>query len=297
MSNNDEETNPELNEDDILSNTQLIRMMDFGNEIKMIMDDFKNCEKIKVERSDIITEHIKEVKKLHKKFRKFVKESLNLNEQLEDYSDKILTFTKYFKDDNYPDDEILKLLKSYLKDSQRNYKLAKKLKNRLVNDDDENIGILSELTRIQNSTCEYIVDFENEVNSDESAVIKYDGEKPCEKFVRKKADQWLEYKKEVLRSPLNHKRNELDKLKIFDENLCSIIKGVGRIETFWDMQIRGIHDLIKKLKKLKSTGRGRINQRQAIDCIEKKWENVGKECQLYYITMKKLLHENKLHER
>lgn len=74
MSNNDDETQSELNEDDILSNTQLIRMMDFGNEIKLIMDDFKSCEEIKFERSDdIITKHINEVKKLHIKFREFAK--------------------------------------------------------------------------------------------------------------------------------------------------------------------------------------------------------------------------------
>jgi hypothetical protein len=318
MSNINGETRaqPELCEEDILNNAQVIRMMDFGNEVRLVMENFKDCEKIEIKHFNIINEHIEEVKKLHKIFREFVKESLDLNEQIEDYSYKIKYLADCFNDNNCSDEDILKLLKSHLKDSQKNCMLAKKLKNRLINDE-ENIGIIGELRQIQNSTYGHIVDFKDEIDLDEKLIISYEGGAfysicvfvllnlaaaldyiniTSKKFnLAKKMEIKLEDEKVVIKkNQLSNKRNELDIIKQFDENMSSIILGIGRIETFWDMQIRSIEFLIKKLKKLKTSGRERITQRQIVYSIEQKWKNVGKECQLYYIAMKKLLHENKV---
>ncbi|GBC21719.2 hypothetical protein GLOIN_2v1511678 [Rhizophagus irregularis DAOM 181602=DAOM 197198] len=271
MSNNDDRIQPNRSKDD----TQVISMMDFGKEIKMIMENFKNCVKIEIKRSDIITENIKEVKKLQGVFREFVKESLDLNKQLEDYSRKIFFFTECFKDINYSNEEISKLLKSHLKDSKKNYELAKKLKNRLVNDD-ENVGIMSELSIIKDSTYNFTVDFENEIESDGREIVKYEGGT----FYR-------------ICGEIGRMRKEVEMVKLFSKNLRSIIMGIGRIETFWDSQIGSIEHLIDNLKRLKSSSRERITQRQIVYNIEHKWKNVEKECQLYYFAMKKLLHENR----
>ncbi|CAB4436900.1 unnamed protein product [Rhizophagus irregularis] len=316
MSNNDDGIQPKRSKDDILNDTQVISMMDFGKEIKMIMENFKNCVKIEIKRSDIITENIKEVKKLQGIFREFVKESLDLNKQLEDYSRKIFFFTECFKDINYSNEEISKLLKSHLKDSKKNYELAKKLKNRLVNDD-ENVGIMSELSIIKDSTYNFTVDFENEIESDGREIVKYEGgtfyrycvivllnlakfldvfteKKPCKEYVAK-SEEWLDKndKIEEFGIQLNNKRKEVEMVKLFSENLGSIVMGISRIETFWDSQIGSIEHLIDNLKRLKSSSRERITQRQIVYNIEHKWKNVEKECQLYYFAMKKLLHENR----
>ncbi|RGB41395.1 hypothetical protein C1646_752195 [Rhizophagus diaphanus] len=314
MSNNDDRIQPKRSKDDILNDTQVISMMDFGKDIKMVMDNFKICEKIEIKHSDIITEHIKEVKKLQEIFCKFVNESLDLNDQLEEYSRNIFFFTECFIDiNNYSDEEILELLESHLKDSQKNYKLAKKLKNILVN---ENVGIINKLSKIKNSTFDFIDDFE----SDEREIILYEGgtfyryciivllnlaylampldvftkKKPCKEFVAK-SEKWLDKNNKI--EELNNKRNEIEMVKLFGENLRSIIRGISRIETFWDRQIRSIERLIGNLKRLDSSSEKRITQRQIVYNIGQKWKNVEKECELYYIEMKKLLHENRYVEK
>ncbi|CAB4436898.1 unnamed protein product [Rhizophagus irregularis] len=129
--------------------TQIIRMID-DKKMKMIMNKFKYCtEEIQIKHSNMVIEHVEEVKKLYGIFQKFVKNSLDFNKRLENYSLSILFFTKCFNDSNYSEEDILILLNDLLAESKENHKLAKDLENKLFLDEGDG-GIMKGLKNFLN---------------------------------------------------------------------------------------------------------------------------------------------------
>ncbi|GBB90406.1 hypothetical protein RclHR1_17360002 [Rhizophagus clarus] len=113
--------------------------------MKMNMKKFKHCTEIK--HSNILTEHIEGVKELYRIFHKFVKDSLDFNNRLKNYSLDILFFTECFNN-NCNDKEILILLNDLLEESKENHRLAKELEERLFIDEEvgeEDGGSMKEL--------------------------------------------------------------------------------------------------------------------------------------------------------
>ncbi|PKY48617.1 hypothetical protein RhiirA4_464260 [Rhizophagus irregularis] len=104
MTNIDNEIQPESSKNNILENTKVMCILD-DKKMKRIMKKFKNCTEIK--NSNILTKQVKGVKKLYEIFREFIKDSLDFNKRLKNYSLDILFFTECFNDNNCSDEDIL----------------------------------------------------------------------------------------------------------------------------------------------------------------------------------------------
>ncbi|PKY48618.1 hypothetical protein RhiirA4_525621 [Rhizophagus irregularis] len=289
MTNIDNEIQPESSKNNILENTKVMCILD-DKKMKRIMKKFKNCTEIK--NSNILTKQVKGVKKLYEIFREFIKDSLDFNKRLKNYSLDILFFTECFNDNNCSDEDILVLLKDLLKESKKNHGLAKGLERRLFVDEED--------------------DFKTKINSEEKVLISYEGgvfyslcigillkvaslidivtnEKSIEEAVINIAENWLEGKREEIRNQLKNNQNELNMINLFDDNLKTIIIGVGKIRTFWNAQIEIIEYLIVNLERF---GKGQhIQRRRIVRVLEQRWKNVERECQIYNEAMNDLLHD------
>ncbi|CAB4436899.1 unnamed protein product [Rhizophagus irregularis] len=328
MTNIDNEIQPESSKNNILENTKVMCILD-DKKMKRIMKKFKNCTEIK--NSNILTKQVKGVKKLYEIFREFIKDSLDFNKRLKNYSLDILFFTECFNDNNCSDEDILVLLKDLLKESKKNHGLAKGLERRLFVDEEDggfmkelknlidiifvdkrNEGIMNELKKINSSLQGHILDFKTKINSEEKVLISYEGgvfyslcigillkvaslidivtnEKSIEEAVINIAENWLEGKREEIRNQLKNNQNELNMINLFDDNLKTIIIGVGKIRTFWNAQIEIIEYLIENLERF---GKGQHIQRRRIGrVLEQRWKNVERECQIYNEAMNDLLHD------
>ncbi|CAB4393454.1 unnamed protein product [Rhizophagus irregularis] len=271
--------------------TQIIRMID-DKKMKMIMNKFKYCtEEIQIKHSNMVIEHVEEVKKLYGIFQKFVKNSLDFNKRLENYSLKNHKLAKDLENKLFLDEGdggIIKGLKNFL--------------NRIFGDK----RIMNELIKIQNS----LRNFENVIASDERALVSYKGDtfyavyffvisnlakftkmKVCEEAVRE-TEKWIEEKKKEIKSQLNNKRSELNMINLFDDNLKAIISGIGSIKTFWGIQIENIEYITKNLEKF---GEGQsIQRRRIVHILEQKWKNVERECQIYNKAMNDVLNNDRI---
>ncbi|GBC08394.1 hypothetical protein RclHR1_08080008 [Rhizophagus clarus] len=281
MSNSDDETQSELSSE---NDTEIIRMLD-SEKIKMVMREFKYCiEEIEIKHS---IGHKEEVEKLYKIFLKFVEDSLKFSNHLLNYSLKVRYFTKRFNDKNHSDKEISVLLDGLLKDSKKNHISAKELEKRLFNDNEDGGiikklldsifggGIMNELKKIEKS----LQDSKNEIASDENALTTY-------KEAVRKAEKWLEEKKQKINTQLNNRRKELDMINLFGKSLETISSGIGNIKTFWGTQIVYIEEIIENLGDFKE---GEDIQRDRIVYLLKhKWRNVKNECRSYYKEMNEI---------
>ncbi|CAG8658924.1 2845_t:CDS:2 [Rhizophagus irregularis] len=307
MTNINNEIQPESSKNNILENTKVMCILD-DKKMKSIMKKFKNCTKIK--NSNILTKQVEGVKKLYEIFREFIKDSLDFNKRLKNYSLDILFFTECFNDNNCSDEDILVLLKDLLKESKKNHGLAKGLERRLFVDEED--GIMNELKKIKSSLQGHILDFKTKINSEEKVLISYEGgvfyslcigillkvaslidlvtnEKSYEEAVINIAENWLEEEREEIRNQLKNNQNELNMINLFDDNLKTIIIGVGKIRTFWNAQIEIIEYLIENLERF---GKGQhIQRRRIVRVLEQRWKNVERECQIYNEAMNDLLHD------
>ncbi|RGB41392.1 hypothetical protein C1646_685657 [Rhizophagus diaphanus] len=260
-------------------------MMEFGKGMKKVMINFQDCtEKIKARRSrsSAISDHIKETKRLRNIFRQFVKESLDFNERLSNYSLDILFFVKCFKDyDNYSDEAILELMYDLLEKSQENHDLSKELKNKIKADDES--GINDQLIKIQNSLPGHIGKIKDEINREKISALIPKGEGIVSATTRYFIALFFDVKNLYL------KLDEIFTIKDFDNSLTSIILEIGKIETFWDAQTERIKYLIDNL----SSGRG-IQRERVVHNLEQKWKNVGNECQIYNRVMRDVLNRDRL---
>ncbi|PKY25368.1 hypothetical protein RhiirB3_246333 [Rhizophagus irregularis] len=260
-------------------------MMEFGKGMQKVMINFQDCtEKIKARRSrfSAISDHIKETKRLRNIFRQFVKESLKFNEHLSNYSLDILFFVKCFKDyDNYSDEDILELMYDLLEKSQENHDLSKELKNKIKADDES--GINDQLINIQNSLSGHIGKIKDEINREKISALIPKGEGIVSATTRYFIALFFDVKNLYL------KLDEIFTIKDFDNSLTSIILEISKIETFWDMQSERIKYLIDNL----SSGRD-IQRQRVVHNLEKKWKNVGKECQIYNRVMRDVLNRDRL---
>ncbi|CAB4436825.1 unnamed protein product [Rhizophagus irregularis] len=294
MTNIDNEIQPESSKNNILENTKVMCILD-DKKMKRIMKKFKNCTEIK--NSNILTKQVEGVKKLYEIFREFIKDSLDFNKRLKNYSLDILFFTECFNDNNCSDEDILVLLKDLLKESKKNHGLAKELERRLFVDEEDG---------------GHILDFKTKINSEEKVLISYEGgvfyslcigillkvaslidivtnEKSIEEAVINIAENWLEGEREEIRNQLKNNQNELNMINLFDDNLKTIIIGVGKIRTFWNAQIEIIEYLIENLERF---GKGQhIQRRRIVRVLEQRWKNVERECQIYNEAMNDLLHD------
>ncbi|PKY31055.1 hypothetical protein RhiirB3_488084 [Rhizophagus irregularis] len=328
MTNIDNEIQPESSKNNILENTKVMCILD-DKKMKSIMKKFKNCTEIK--NSNILTKQVEGVKKLYEIFREFIKDSLDFNKRLKNYSLDILFFTECFNDNNCSDEDILVLLKDLLKESKKNHGLAKGLERRLFVDEEDggfmkelknlidiiffdkrNEGIMNELKKIKSSLQGHILDFKTKINSEEKVLISYEGgvfyslcigillkvaslidlvtnEKSYEEAVINIAENCLEEEREEIRNQLKNNQNELNMINLFDDNLKTIIIGVGKIRTFWNAQIEIIEYLIENLERF---GKGQhIQRRRIVRVLEQRWKNVERECQIYNEAMNDLLHD------
>uniref|UniRef100_U9U313 Uncharacterized protein n=1 Tax=Rhizophagus irregularis (strain DAOM 181602 / DAOM 197198 / MUCL 43194) TaxID=747089 RepID=U9U313_RHIID len=282
MTNINNEIQPESSKNNILENTKVMCILD-DKKMKSIMKKFKNCTKIK--NSNILTKQVEGVKKLYEIF-------------------------QCFNDNNCSDEDILVLLKDLLKESKKNHGLAKGLERRLFVDEED--GIMNELKKIKSSLQGHILDFKTKINSEEKVLISYEGgvfyslcigillkvaslidlvtnEKSYEEAVINIAENWLEEEREEIRNQLKNNQNELNMINLFDDNLKTIIIGVGKIRTFWNAQIEIIEYLIENLERF---GKGQhIQRRRIVRVLEQRWKNVERECQIYNEAMNDLLHD------
>ncbi|EXX50372.1 uncharacterized protein OCT59_004891 [Rhizophagus irregularis] len=338
MTNIDNETQPESS-NNVTGNTQFTCMID-GKTMKIIMKNFKYWTKEIGKHSNIMNKHIKEVKKLHDMFRKFVKDSLDFNNRLKNYAVKVSSIKKCLNG-NCSNEGILVLLNDLLKESNDNYILAKELEKRLFvdggvgfdeedgimkffkklvnsifgygeSDDKKCGGIMNELIKIQNSLPGYIEDFENEIASNEKALISYEGDtryiiyffvvsnlarltkmKVFEE-AKKDAEKWLDEEKKVIKNQLSGKKNELKMINLFNDNLRTIILGISDIKTFWGEQIESIKNIITNLKNFESQKDQNIQQSLTVHILKKNWEDIERKCQSYNKVMNNVLYNDYL---
>ncbi|RIA80992.1 hypothetical protein C1645_791470, partial [Glomus cerebriforme] len=112
-------------------------------------------------------------------------------------------------------------------------------------------------------------------------------------IMRKIEAKIKKYKIKNLENQLNLETVELiEKIKLFSNDLNSVILEIGTIETFWILQIERIDYLIKNLEKF-NTGK-RYKKDQIIETIEKRWKDVERECQIYAHSMRDLLNKDAL---
>ncbi|GES80956.1 hypothetical protein GLOIN_2v1511683 [Rhizophagus clarus] len=174
-----------------------------------------------------------------------------------------------------------------LNDSKKNHISAKELEKRLFNDNEDGGiikklldsifggGIMNELKKIEKS----LQDSKNEIASDENALTTY-------KEAVRKAEKWLEEKKQKINTQLNNRRKELDMINLFGKSLETISSGIGNIKTFWGTQIVYIEEIIENLGDFKE---GEDIQRDRIVYLLKhKWRNVKNECRSYYKEMNEI---------
>ena len=93
---------------------------------------------------------------------------------------------------------------------------------------------------------------------------------------------------------LNLERDELvEKIKLFDGSLRSVIVHIGVFDTFWVDQIERIEHLITNLRVFDNKNK-RCKQDLNIIKIEKRWENVEKEFQIYSSSIRNALNSDVL---
>ncbi|RIA83575.1 hypothetical protein C1645_880413 [Glomus cerebriforme] len=270
-----------LNDNSSNDNDTPVSMIDFGKGMQTMMESFKTCtERIKIKNSKVMSHNIKETKIIRDIFREFVKDSLKFNGHLENYSLDVLFFVKCFKDpNNYSDYDISILCEDLLEKSRNNYEQSKELKDKIrVEEGSEESGIYDKLIKIQNSLLEHKTNIQNEIKSDKkSALVPKGGGliSACSRYI---ISLFFDVKDLYL------KLEESAMVKVFDKNISSIIVEIGKIETFWDMQVKRIEYLINNLQSGRNIKRSRI-----VHNLEQKWKNVEKECQIYNRVMKELL--------
>ncbi|GBB90405.1 hypothetical protein RclHR1_17360001 [Rhizophagus clarus] len=261
-----------------------------NKKMKMIMEKFKHCTEIK---SNFITSHIEEVKKLYEIFRNFLKDSLDFNIRLKKYSRNVLFFTECFNDNSCTHNEILALLKDLLEESKKNHGLAKELGKKLF-DDERNGGfmgeldgfiskpfgdkrIMNELIKTKNSLQILIQDINNKIDLDEKVLVLHEKstfntislgvrlrlaaflDSGTGKDIHKNAVK--EEGKKAFSNQLSNKKNELIVMNLFNEDLESIILIIDDIKTFWKDQVNIIECLMENLEKFIEGGESYIARR------------------------------------
>ncbi|GBC21722.2 hypothetical protein GLOIN_2v1511683 [Rhizophagus irregularis DAOM 181602=DAOM 197198] len=171
---------------------------------------------------------------------------------------------------------------------------------------------MNELIKIQNSLPGYIEDFENEIASNEKALISYEGDtryiiyffvvsnlarltkmKVFEE-AKKDAEKWLDEEKKVIKNQLSGKKNELKMINLFNDNLRTIILGISDIKTFWGEQIESIKNIITNLKNFESQKDQNIQQSLTVHILKKNWEDIERKCQSYNKVMNNVLYNDYL---
>lgn len=146
-------------------------MKDFDKKTQLAVENFRKSKEIKYDNSKYMTSIIQEIEEQRNSFHKFMKGSIKFSNNLEDYSTDVSFFTNSYKNDNYSNEEYLKLSNDLLIKSKKDVTLIKELKNIIVkvidsndmgkiledikNNDPTNIGIKDKLTKINNDLQKY----------------------------------------------------------------------------------------------------------------------------------------------
>ncbi|GBC08393.1 hypothetical protein RclHR1_08080007 [Rhizophagus clarus] len=262
-----------------------ISMIEFGRGMRKLMINFQNCTE-RPRRYNAISDHIRETRRLRNMFRVLVRDSLEFNRRLSDYSLDISFFVRCFNNpDDYSDDDILVLLDGLLERARENLELSRELKGRIRNEDGS--GINDVLFQIQNSLPGRVDEINDEISEELnrrrlSALIPR-GNNLVSAVVRYTIAFFIDVRR------IYHKLDDIVTIKDFDDSLTSIILGVGKIENFWETQTERIEYLIGNL----GTGR-HIERQRVVFNLEQKWKNVERECQIYNRVMNDVLNRDRL---